>query len=502
MLESKGSIPTALQTIRGAITEGLRPFSSDIFEDDPVAWAETNLKIELRQYQKRILRKIAKEPRLAARSLHGTGKTTTEAILILWYADVSERLGVDWKIITTASAWRHLSIYLWPEVHKWASRLPSEHWIRKGLKLRQLSGRFGQASAVASNKPDKIEGAHASRLLYVFSEAKAIPVETWDAAEGAFSTGDCKAIALSTPGKSSGRFFDFFAKRDAFSNWATDRIALEEALAEGAVSRQWVEDCRRAWGEDSPVFKNRVLGEFSSDSGQVVIPLAWIEAGVARWIAWKAAGKPGALRSIGVDVGTEAAKDLSVICGYRGEALSFRSYLGLGVLAVADRAEEYVEEEGGAFGIPMNVDANGAGAGTMEALRRKGRKVVPFIAGAHTDRKDASGFLGFFDCRSAALWGVRERLDPARGATLAIEPIDELIEDLSTPTYWETSRGLLRVEDKDSQRLELGRSPDHGDAASMALWETASTGSFRDIVGGSPRISGSRRLRPLDRDRR
>lgn len=498
MLE-KQTPPSALQTVKAAIIGGLRPFTTETFEDDPVVWAEANLRIELRGYQKRILRKLAAGKRVAARSLHGTGKTTTEAIAILWYADSSERLGIDWKIITTASAWRHLSVYLWPEVHKWASRLPSEHWIRRGLKLRQLTGRYGQATAVASNRPEKIEGAHASRLLYIFSEAKAIPVETWDAAEGAFSTGDCKALALSTPGKSSGRFYDFFAKREALSNWEVDRITLEEALADGAVSREWAEDCRRTWGEDSPVYKNRVLGEFATDAGQVVIPLAWIEAGVARYKIWAEARKPGALRSVGVDVATEAARDESVICTLIGDALSFRSFLGIGILDVADKAEEIAFERDPRMGAPFVVDANGVGLGTMEALKKRGRKVVPFISGAHTDRKDATGYLGFFDCRSAALWAVRERLDPARGATLAIEPIDKLIEDLSTPTYWETSRGLLRVEDKDSQRLELGRSPDHGDAASMALWETSSGGSFRDIVGRARAGSGSGRLRDMSR---
>jgi len=67
---------------------------------------------------------------------------------------------------------------------------------------------YGQAFPVASSDPGKIEGAHEDQMLYIFDEAKMISNATFDAAEGAFASGQAYALAISTPGDASGRFFE------------------------------------------------------------------------------------------------------------------------------------------------------------------------------------------------------------------------------------------------------------------------------------------------------
>ncbi|MFE2720698.1 hypothetical protein ACFXKI_55110 [Streptomyces mirabilis] len=132
-------------------------------------------------------------------------------------ATTREAVGYDWKALTTASAWRHLTVYLWPETHKWARRIrwdvlgrePFSELLRLNLKLVH-----GAASPVASNKPELIEGAHADSLFYLIEEAKVVPDDTWDAIEGAFSGGrmdglpEAFALAISTPGPPAGRFYE------------------------------------------------------------------------------------------------------------------------------------------------------------------------------------------------------------------------------------------------------------------------------------------------------
>src|SRR5688572_30403830 len=96
----------------------------DRWFDDPVGWAEEVIDWpegqSLTVYQKTALRELVEHGRESVRSLHGAGKTTTAAIAILWFSDTRDRAGKDWKAITTASAWRQVTKYLWPEVHKWA----------------------------------------------------------------------------------------------------------------------------------------------------------------------------------------------------------------------------------------------------------------------------------------------------------------------------------------------------------------------------------------------
>lgn len=143
-------------------------------------------------YQEEILGEFdSGRRRIAVRGPHGLGKTFLASILvhhsILTIDD-------DAKSITTASAWRQLEKYLWPEVRKTAKHL---NWSNIGrepyardefLSLAiKLNGGTVEAFAIACDDAETIEGAHAKYLTYIFDEAKAIPRSTWNAAEGAFS---------------------------------------------------------------------------------------------------------------------------------------------------------------------------------------------------------------------------------------------------------------------------------------------------------------------------
>ena len=184
------------------------------------------LKADPAPYQERILKALVKHKRVAVRGPHGLGKTALAAWVVLWGLLAFDD---DVKIPTTASAWRQLEKFLWPEIRKWARPLMTEH---ADMTLLTLSAKIPgkEAFAVASDDPALIEGAHANTLIYVFDESKAIPAGTWDAAEGAFSgagedTGaDAYWLAISTPGATDGRFYDIHQRRPGFEDWHTEHV--------------------------------------------------------------------------------------------------------------------------------------------------------------------------------------------------------------------------------------------------------------------------------------
>ncbi|MCJ7822629.1 MAG: hypothetical protein MUQ26_06070, partial [Armatimonadetes bacterium] len=233
-----------------------------LFAAECIAWAPDESPAD---YQLEILRELPRRRRVAVRGPHGLGKSGVAAWAILWFALTRDGLpDGDWKIVTTASAWRQLDHYLWPELRKWARRLD---WSKLGrgpfderteLLALSLPLARGEAFAAASDKPDLIEGAHADRLLYVFDEAKAIPPATWDAAEGALASGDCYALAISTPVEPQGRFYDIHARKPGLEDWWVRHVTLEECIAAGRVNAEWAEQRRLQWGEGSAVYQNRV----------------------------------------------------------------------------------------------------------------------------------------------------------------------------------------------------------------------------------------------------
>lgn len=473
------------------------------WHNSPVAWARDCLNVNLAGYQAEILDALPVRRRVAVRGPHGLGKSFSGSILVNWFATTRDMAGKDWKIITTASAWRHLEIYLWPEIHKWAGRIDFEtlgrapYDRRTELLALNLKLRHGAASAVASNQPERIEGAHAEELLYLLDEAKIIPPETWDSIEGAFSNAgpdtadNAYAFAMSTPGPPAGRFYDIHRRAPGYEDWWTRHVRLEEAIEGGRISRQWAEQRKLQWGADSAIYHNRVLGEFHASDEEAVIPLAWIEAAIERWHAWDRAGRPsqGGPLWTGTDVGRGG--DESVLAARDNHVITLEGHRRRDTMATVGMLQQ---RDGRAI-----IDAIGLGAGVYDRMRELGARPVAYIGAGKTARRDRTGKLGFTNVRSAAYWHVRELLDPAFDPVLALPPDDLMISDLTTPK-WEEQTGLppkIKVEPKDRVVARLGRSPDRGDAVVMAMWADLHQGSgnFVEPQGMMPATS----LSPLGR---
>lgn len=450
------------------------------FARDCINWDEGE---HLAPYQFEILEELPVRRRVAVRGPHGLGKTCVASIALLCFATTWD--GDDWKIPTTASAWRQLTEFFWPEVHKWARRLKWEKIGRPQFSQYELQNLLlklstGRAFAMASSEDEMTEGAHASHLLYIFDEAKVIPAGRWDAAEGALSTGDCYALAISTPGEPQGRFYDIHTRKPGYEDWWVRHVTVDECIAAGRITPQFVEQRRLQWGEDSAVFKNRVLGEFHASDEDCIIPLAWIEAANERWNAlirvdehgewhWRSEKVAEPLTALGVDIGRSDLGDKTCLARRQGNIITqLDRYSIADTMPIVGYVRNLLRKWTNAYAM---VDVIGIGAGPYDKLREDNLNVHPFNASESTEMTDRSGELEFANKRAAAWWNFRELLDPAFGSTVALPPDDRLIGDLTAPHRGRmTSSGKLTIESKDDIRKRLGRSTDDGDAVVMAFF--------------------------------
>lgn len=464
------------------------------FAHDCIEWPDGE---HLTVYQNEILSELPLKHRVAVRGPHGLGKTCLAAITLICFSTTYD--GDDWKIPTTASAWRQLTEFFWPEVHKWARRVKWEkvgrpQFTQYELQTMLLKLSTGRAFAMASSEDEMTEGAHADHLLYVFDEAKAIPPGRWDAAEGALMTGDTYALAISTPGEPQGRFYDISTKRPGYENWWTRHVTVEEVINAGRISRAHVDQLARQWGENSAVFKNRVLGEFCESSEDCVIPLAWIEAANRRWHErielldpnwnWIEGAKHGTwprwrwrneaypVDALGIDIARSDKGDKTVIARRQGTTITqLDRYTIADTQPIVGYAGNLLERWTSAYAM---IDVIGIGAGPYDQLRERfGSRAQPFNAGESTSITDRSKELEFADKRSAAWWTMRELLDPAYDSQIALPPCDVLTGDLTAPHRGRmTGSGKLRIESKDDLRkpARLGRSTDDGDATVQAFF--------------------------------
>ena len=435
------------------------------------------------------------------------------------------RDGEDWKMPTTASAWRQLTKYLWPEIHKWVRRIRWDKVKRPPFRTRyelndlSLKLRTGEAFAVASDNSDLIEGAHADSIFYLFDESKAIPDSTFDAAEGAFSNAgedtpaEAFALSVSTPGETQGRFYDIHKRKPGFEDWWVRHVTLEEAIRAKRISKEWAEQRALQWGETSALYQRRVQGEFAASDEDGVIPLAHVELANDRWRDWEEAGKPkGVYISIGVDVGAEGDKTVIAPRSDDVEVPKLIKDLEGNILESVPRKLKVIEElrdyakgdsttgtmelVGRILGIfnarPLIralIDVIGIGTGVVHRLREKKKelqeesseiirwRVVAFGAAEGTEWRDDSGELGAINKRAAAWWNMRQLLDPHNGHNVALPPHDLLTGELTTPKYEVRSGGKLKIESKKEIKKRLGRkeddarSTDFADAVIQAFWD-------------------------------
>ena len=482
---------------------------------DPVGWARDCLNFPhgkfLTDYQEEEFNELIEYGRLAVISVRGAGKTMPAAVLILWFCVTREAAGVDWKCPTTAGSWDQLTHYLWPEVHKWASRID---WNRVGslygmtpwregreLQDRGIKLAHGESFAFASNKPDLIEGAHAEHVLMVIDEGKSVPDATWDSVEGFFSVEGMEAFAfaISIPAEPLGRLYDIHQRRPGTEIWHPKRVPLARAVAAGQVSQAWADRQKDLWGEKSPIYRQHVMAEFASSGTEGVIPLAWVEIANERWRELfgdrakprdSLMGTPQVLEAgepvgaIGVDVAS-TGEDQSVLAFRIGNAIvEMRRFpytedtMELAGYVVGAQRGHSIEGASNRRDYPNAViDSNGVGAGAFDRVREQRLPVEAFVASAATKMKDMSGELGFTNKRSAAWWNLREMLDPDAGLDVALPPDDKLTADLVTPKWHLQSGGRIQVESKDDIRKRLSRSPDDGDAVVMAMWAERGQGA-------------------------
>lgn len=422
------------------------------------------------------------------RGPRGLGKTAMAAWAIHHFALTYD--GLDWKVPTTASAWRQLEKFLWPEVHKWAKRLK---WGKIGrepynprleLQKMNLVLETGGAFAMASDDPETLEGAHADFLFMIFDESKIIPDETWDAVEGAFTaaggedeTQMGRWLAISTPGGPLGRFYDLHTGKPGYEEWRPVHVTKEQMIAAGRMTHDWAEKRKRQWGEESSLYKQQVTGEFAADDEFSVIPLAWIEAAMLRGDIWRDEIANGAMKgrmtTAGLDVGLGGEnQDKSIFAKVYGDQhvddleLFQRRDVDTTTMELAGRTKGLID----GYGCDIYLDVIGIGVGIFHRLReQKVTKAIAFNAAEGTKRKDITKEFTFNSKRSAAWWRMRELLDPQNRRNISFPRDQQLLGELTAPTYKYLSNAKIQVEKKEDVIKRIKRSTDYADAVIHAL---------------------------------
>ncbi|MGE5612694.1 MAG: AAA family ATPase [Bacillota bacterium] len=267
--------------------------------------------------------------------------------------------------------------------------------------------------------------------------------------------------------------------------WVEERIIRwagvpAEMAVEYADQPERLREMVKSRTENSALFTAKVRGRFPTSSSEGIIPIGWAQRAMERWDDLKhdrtmakslKATISGAL-TIGVDV-ARTGNDQSVITlrygNYVHEMFKVRIE---DTILLAEEVAKYMTEPG----TMAVIDVIGLGSGVYDYLRKLAREgkvqgtPIPFNAAARSGRRDRLGQFQFRNDRAAAWWNMRELLDPATGANLAIPNDEDLLAELAAPRYSLFQSAIMTVEEKAEIRKRLGRSTDSADSIIQAFW--------------------------------
>ena len=364
-------------------------------------------------------------------------------------------------VLTTAPTHRQVRSVLWAEIRKQARAAA----FRLGGAITETAIRLDDdwfALGLATDEPERFQGYHAERLLLVFDEAPGISPEIYEAARGLLTSRHARVLLIGNPTEPAGPFYEAFRT----PGWTTihipctacPNVRLGRVTHPSLVTAEWVEAQRAEWGEDSPAFRARVLGEFPVEHAARLIPLAWIHAAQAR-------PKPGRSDSehwLGVDVARYGSDRTAFAIATDRGVVSVRCLSGLSTMETAGRTIA-VAREYGIAPAAIAIDDAGVGGGVTDRLREQGWSVRAVNGAARPE----SG--AFANTRAELYWRLRTALSAENEPPFALPDDRELARQLSALTYSFDSRGRIRLAPKDAARRDLRVSPDMADACALAM---------------------------------
>jgi hypothetical protein len=256
------------------------------WEHDPVLFAWEALGIACWGRQAELLRAVAAHRRVAVKSGHKVGKSTSAVILALWRVCTRPRA----RVIMTSSSGRQVRAILWKELR----RVYHGARYKIGGKLHKVPDaglQFDDGREIvgfATKEPEKMAGFSGPDILFIVDEASGVPELIFDAIEGN-RAGGASIVLFSNPTQTSGTFYEAFTRKRHL--WHTLTVSSEETpnveqgtiVVPGLASLEWIEEKRLDWGVESPIYQVRVLGNFPLQGSNAVVNLALVEASQRRW---------------------------------------------------------------------------------------------------------------------------------------------------------------------------------------------------------------------------
>lgn len=445
--------------------------------NDPGFFVETVIGMTtLWEKQREIMESVRTNSRTVVRSCNGAGKTFTTANTVAWFLATNPQS----IVVSTAPTARQVEALLWQEINSIhaGSRYPLGG---RCLNVNWTMGAKWFAVGLSTNDPNRFQGFHAEHILGVIDEAAGVDAAIWEGMDAILTSSGARLLAIGNPTEQSGTFYDSFASPlynkihiSAFDtpNFTANGITYEDIktgnweskfkdmVFPALITPQWAAERLMEWGEDSPAFQARILGNFPLIGTDTMLPLGWVMRATERDCTWDDSDRC----VMAVDV-ARFGDDESVIGIRRGNSLARLDPLqNVDVYTLSKACKTVIEREKPDM---IKVDVVGIGAGVADNLRGWGyENVIDFIAQERPWSAEKH-----VNKRTEAWYNLREKF---RQDKINIPKDETLIGQLTSPKYRFDTAGRYVLESKEDMKKRGITSPDRADVIAM-LFESDDT---------------------------
>ena len=462
----------------------------EYYRTHPDKFIEKRLGIKLWSGMRLVIDSVWNNKRTSVRACHGVSKTMVAASIAVAFFNLYKNA----IVITTAPTNRQVELLLWKEIRSIYSK--NNNFLRgecMTMKIKTKTDSY--VVGFSTDKADSIEGFHAPHILWILDEAKGLPQWIYDAIEGSMTGGTARVLEISTtdgadqqcPLRRHQTNQRKFWKCIKLSSFDSPFVGVKEfpqfsqhvnkdlfKYGKPETGREWpkelenkiqivtsaeIKDKKDLWFEnETGMWETKILGDFSSEGSDNVIPLKWVESAVNAEV-----DEGDGITCYGFDV-ARMGNDKCVLTEKEGKTVKPQKIWGkkkipwsVGKIMAETELNEIVK-----------VDACGLGSGAFDDLAEEGHAVIGLDSAAN-----AFDTVKFKNLRAEMWWNAREIFQRQfeEGNVISIPDDPELIMDLTGLQYKPLTSGQYLMEAKDQYKKRLNRSPDKGDSCVYCLYE-------------------------------
>jgi len=457
------------------------------YRKGPVLYAREVLAFEPDNWQQEVLTDLAGNPKVAVKSGQGVGKTSAEAVALLWFLTCFPYP----RVVATAPTKQQLHDVLWSEISKWQERSPLLKVILKWTKTYIYMTGYEKrwfATARTATKPENMQGFHEDNMLFIVDEASGVADPIMEAILGTLSGKNNKLLMCGNPTRTSGTFFDAFNL-----DMVIYKCHTVSSLYSSRTSKENITSLIRKYGEDSNVVRVRVKGLFPKQEDDVFIVHEIVEqCGSRMYELDEKHFLPYII--LGVDVARYGNDETVIYRNARGKLEMVRNHRGQDLMkTTGDIVAEYkktIKEFPDYKGyIYVNIDDTGLGGGVTDRLievkreQKLYRLVVITINAAErieTDTKEGKEAAEHYNNLVTHMWAVLR--DLLKNKEIEIMEEQETFAQLVVRKYFMASNGKIELESKKEMKKRNIPSPDRADALALATY----LGKIKKYTGSIP----------------